>query len=234
MRIISQEGLDLIKSFEGLRLKAYKDSVGVLTLGYGHTNAAGPPLVKSGMRITKEQAERILEEDLSQYEKAVEASVHTALNNNEYAALVSLCYNIGPGNFKKSTLVKHLNDGDRDVRGEFLKWARAGGKVLPGLTRRRQAEYLLFTTDSGSKPVVQSPEPTMATSREGNTAIATGAGGTLIAATEIIKQAQSSGDTLTSFIHAMSNPIFLIAIGIIAAAGAIWYWRRERMRQHGV
>jgi lysozyme len=137
---INDEGLELIKQFEGLRLRAYKDAVGVTTIGFGHTRTA-----KDGMVITEQQAEDLLREDLKDAEQGVTRVVKVPLGSNEFSALVSFVFNLGIGNLSKSTLLKKLNAGDRvGASGEFLKWNKAGGRVLNGLTRRREAERRLF------------------------------------------------------------------------------------------
>lgn len=138
---ISQKGTDLIKSFEGLELKAYKDSVGVTTIGYGSTGSH----VSMGMTITKEQAEQLLKKDLERFEKGVSDIVKVPLNQNQFDALVSFSFNLGLGSLKSSTLLKKLNFSDYiGASKEFERWNRAGGKVLAGLTRRRIAERDLF------------------------------------------------------------------------------------------
>ena len=140
MRRINKAGLDLIKSFEGLRLKAYKDAVGVWTIGYGHTKTATP-----GTVISEPEAEALLRNDLAEAQGAVERLVKQPLTDNEYAALVSFVFNLGSGNLSRSTLLRRLNVGDRKgAADQFLVWNKAGGKVLAGLTRRRQAERTLF------------------------------------------------------------------------------------------
>lgn len=142
---INKETLNLIKEFEGCELKAYKDAVGVWTIGYGHTAAAGNPKPVSGMVITAKQAEDLLLKDMVKYENAVKKYVKVALNDNQYGALVSFTYNLGEGNFSKSTLLKKVNAKDfAGAAKEFAKWNKAGGKVLNGLTRRRAAEAALF------------------------------------------------------------------------------------------
>ena len=138
---ISKKGLDLIKTFEGLELKAYKDSVGVLTIGWGSTGSH----VKPGMSITKEQAEELLKQDVSRFEKGVNDLVKVPLIQNQFDALVSFSFNLGLGNLKSSTLLRKLNASDYSgAASEFLRWNRAGGVVLKGLTRRRQAEKDMF------------------------------------------------------------------------------------------
>lgn len=137
---ISSEGLSLIKKFEGCKLEAYKCSAGVWTIGYGHTKG-----VEEGMTITKDQAEEMLLEELVEYEKAVEEAVHNQLDQCMFDALVSWTYNLGPTNLNSSTMLKVLNAGEYDeVPAQIKRWNKAGGKVLEGLIRRREAEALLF------------------------------------------------------------------------------------------
>lgn len=145
MNKLSEAGVSLIKRFEGLKLKAYKDSAGVWTIGYGHTSAAGKPKVTSGLVITAEEAEDILKRDLLLYEKAVNDTIKRPMNPNQYAAMVSLCYNIGPGAFAKSTVARKFNEGAIfDAADGFMLWIKAGGKILKGLVNRREAERKMF------------------------------------------------------------------------------------------
>lgn len=139
---VSNNGINLIKRFEGLELKAYKDSVGILTIGYGHTHA-----VKAGDVITGEQADAFLREDLQVAELTINTNVKVKLNQGQFDALASFVFNLGSGNFVKSTLIKKLNAGDyAGAVDEFGKWVNAGGKKLPGLVKRRAAEREVFLT----------------------------------------------------------------------------------------
>ena len=136
----SAEGLSLIKKFEGCELYAYQCSAGVWTIGYGHTKDVEP-----GMQITKEDAEEILVEELHEYESYINDFVTAPLSQNQFDALVSWVYNLGPANLKSSTMLKVLNAGDYDeVPAQMKRWNKAGGKRLEGLIRRREAESLLF------------------------------------------------------------------------------------------
>jgi len=140
MQVISKEGIALIKKFEGCELRSYKDSVGVLTIGYGHTKG-----VEEGMTITKEEADRMLEDELAEYEDYINDMVTANLGQCEFDALVAWVYNLGPTNLKNSTLLKELNAGNyQKVPQEIRRWNKAGGEVLKGLVRRREAEALLF------------------------------------------------------------------------------------------
>lgn len=141
--------IKLIKEFEGCRLVAYLDPVGIPTIGYGTTKN-----VKIGMKVTKAEAEMLLMDDLNRERvPAVKKMVKVACTNNELCALVSFCYNVGVGALQKSTLLKKLNanKSDEEVANEFLKWTKAKGKVLKGLVRRRQAERKLFLTREAVK-----------------------------------------------------------------------------------
>ncbi|KMN76189.1 muraminidase [Chromobacterium sp. LK11] len=138
---ISANGVKLIQQFEGLRLKAYQDAVGVWTIGYGHTG----PDVTPGLVITQAQADALLARDLSRFEAGVTRLVQVPLNQNQFDALVSFSYNLGLGSLQNSTLLRLLNQRDyAGATAQFPRWNKAGGKVLPGLTRRRAAEQALF------------------------------------------------------------------------------------------
>ena len=136
----SSKALELIKQFEELRLKAYLFPGGVWTIGYGHT--AG---VKSGMVITEAQAEEFLLSDIAVFVKAVNDQ-NLALTQNMFDALVSFTFNVGVGNFKRSTLLYKIkvNPWDNSIMDEFLRWVYSKGRVLPGLQRRRLAEMKLY------------------------------------------------------------------------------------------
>jgi lysozyme len=152
MMKINKAGLDLIKEFEGLRLKAYKDPVGIVTIGYGTTAAAEVGIIpRMGMTITQAEAEYYLEKGVNKFAAQIEPSIFVPINNNEFAAYVSLAYNIGPGAFKKSSSLRHFNNLDKAKAAQnILLWNKAGGKVLNGLVRRRASEKKLFEA-----PVVQ-------------------------------------------------------------------------------
>jgi lysozyme len=135
------KGIELIKHFEGCELEAYNCAAGVWTIGYGHIKGVTPESV-----ITQEQAEQMLVEELNEYEGYINDMVTTPLSQNQFDALVSWVYNLGGGNLKASTLLKVLNSGDfNGVPAQLMRWNKAGGKVLEGLTRRRQAEADLFS-----------------------------------------------------------------------------------------
>ena len=137
---ISQEGIDLIKHFEGCELESYRCSANVLTIGYGTTKN-----VVEGMKISQHQAEELLMKDLEEFEEYVEDLIDVPLEQNQFDALVAWTYNLGPTNLKTSTLRKVLNKGAYDDVAEQIKrWNKDNGKVLKGLVRRRNAEAELF------------------------------------------------------------------------------------------
>ena len=144
---ISEEGLALIKHFEGCPTDdegnaiAYQDAVDIWTIGYGHTKG-----VQEGDKWTQEKADFMLWRELEEeYENYIKDYVHVPLNQNQFDALCSWVYNLGPNNLKVSTLLKKLNNGEYDeVPAQIKRWNKAGGKVLEGLVRRREAEALMF------------------------------------------------------------------------------------------
>jgi len=139
---ISNKGLDLIKFYEGLELEAYKCAAGVLTIGYGWTHD-----VKEGDTITEERAEELLKEGIVQYENAVHDLVDVPLEQHQFDALVSWVYNLGKANLAASTLLKKVNAQEFDeVPDQIRRWNKAGGKVLEGLTKRRESEAKLWST----------------------------------------------------------------------------------------
>lgn len=140
MMQISKDGIDLIKQFEGLYLKAYRCPAGVPTIGYGHT--AG---VAVGQTITQQQADDYLRRDVRQFERAVARLVTVPLTQGQFDALVSFAFNLGEGALAQSTLLRLLNAGDyAGAAAQFDRWVYASGKKLSGLVKRRAAERALF------------------------------------------------------------------------------------------
>ena len=154
---ISDVGIALIKRWEGLELESYQDIAGVWTIGYGHTETAGP-----NQKISEREAEELLKRDLDPRERAVSDLTSVSLNQNEFDALVSFVYNVGAGAYRNSTARKRLNRGDRVGAAEALTWfnkATVGGvlREVTGLTRRRAAERALFLTPV-NPPIVNDPK----------------------------------------------------------------------------
>ena len=139
-RAINKAGLELVKSFEGCKLTAYLCPAKVWTVGYGSTGSHVSP----GMVITKDQAEELLRSDLRRFEDYVAKECAPA-TDNQFSALVSFCFNVGEGALKSSTLRRLHLEGNHDAAaGQFARWNKGGGKVLPGLVRRREAEAALY------------------------------------------------------------------------------------------
>ena len=256
---MSQEGIDaLLKKYEGCKLKAYRCPANVCTIGYGHTSAAGNPVVTDGMTITQKQCDDILRSDLVKYETAVHNMVQQPLSQHQFDVLVDFAYNAGIGNLKSSTLIKKVNAAKFDeVPAELMKWTKGGGKVLPGLVKRRQAESAWWMAHeitpiaplSGvSKPTDAPtdeeheqrtepdavPVPTMAASSQGNAAIITAGLGGLGAAKQVAANAQDASDTANQIMGLLSNTNFLIMLAVVGLGGAIWWFRKKHMEEHGV
>lgn len=141
----SQNGIDFLKGLEGLVLVAYQCSAGIWTIGYGHTYN-----VKKGDVITEEIAEQFLKEDLKEFEKVVNKLVTTRISQKQFDALVSFCFNVGPGSdsqmgFSQSWVLKYTNERKfTEVKSQFMRWNKAGGQVNQGLINRRKAEAKLY------------------------------------------------------------------------------------------
>ncbi len=144
--MINQAGIDIIKKWEGFKAEAYSDAVGVWTIGYGTTAMAGVGIdPKPGRRITEAQAEEYLRRGVNKFANDIRRHITAPINENEFAAFVSLAYNIGPGACRKSSALRHFNAGNKAKAADaILLWNKAGGKVLRGLVNRRQEERALF------------------------------------------------------------------------------------------
>lgn len=140
------KALPIIKKYEGLRLTSYLCPSGLATIGYGATFYENGSRVQLGEKITIDRADSLLLMQIKLFENEVKRTVKSALNDNQLGALVSFCFNIGGGAFSKSTLAKkaNANPNDPTIRAEFMRWTRGGGKVLPGLVKRREAEANLY------------------------------------------------------------------------------------------
>jgi lysozyme len=161
MAKLTKGGLQLIQIYEGLRLEAYRDAVGIWTIGYGHTSMAGAPDVVPNLRISREEAVAILAMDVEKFARGVQASITTPhLNDNQFSALVSFAYNVGLGNFRSSSVLKAVNSGDFDAVPRRLNlWVKAGGRVLPGLVKRRAAEGTFFARDYRATSLMEASLP---------------------------------------------------------------------------
>lgn len=212
-RRISPEGLAFIKQWEGLRLEAYRCTAGALTIGYGHTLC-----VTEGMRISQEDAEKLLLCDLSIVEGAISRAVTVAITDNQFAALVSWTYNVGISAMRKSTLVRKLNASDFDaVPGELARWNKvSGNKVVAGLSNRRAAEAGLWAR--GSFVSSSSVEPT-APARVSTAMDASKLGG-------IAAAAATAAPALTS----LSGIHWAVGVALVAGAvvlASMWLFKKR-------
>jgi lysozyme len=144
--IISSKLRELVKHFEGCKLTAYVCSAGHNTIGYGNTFYENGVKVKPGDKITQQRAEELLDVILIKFVQQTNEVIKSSVNQNQRDALTDFAYNCGLGNLKSSTLLKKVNadPNDKTIRDEFMKWNKGGGKVLNGLTRRREAEANLY------------------------------------------------------------------------------------------
>ena len=143
---INKAGKDLIKRFEGCKLKAYKCPANVWTIGFGNTFYEDGTKVKEGDVITQERADELFDVIISDFVRMTDALVKSDVTENNFSALVSFTFNVGTGNLRKSTLLRKVNANPKDpsIRAEFMKWTRANNVVLRGLVRRREAEAKLY------------------------------------------------------------------------------------------
>ncbi|HMT13520.1 MAG TPA: lysozyme [Aestuariivirga sp.] len=218
---VSAEGLALIREQEGFRGLAYRDAAGVWTIGYGHTAMAGPPEVRPGMKITRAEAEEILTRDVAEFSAGVARAVAVPLSDTQFSALVSFAYNVGLGNFRRSSVLKAVNAGDfAAVPRRLGLWVKAGGRTLPGLIRRRAAEAAMFA--GAPKEAAQTAPPDVP---EGKS----------LARSRTVLAALLAA--LAAMGQALLSPTALM-IGLLAAAltgaGVVIYERRRKAREEGV
>lgn len=142
------KGIQIIKRFEGLKLKAYFCPAGLPTIGYGNTRYENGSKVKMGDVITIDRADKLLMFTVAEFEKQVDTLVTSSINANQLGALTSFAFNAGMGNFRRSTLLRlvNANPNNAAIRQEFMKWNKANGQVLQGLVNRRKAEADLYFT----------------------------------------------------------------------------------------
>jgi lysozyme len=236
----SDKGVSLIKAHEGKRLSAYTCPGGVLTIGYGHTSAAGKPDVVRGMRITEREAEDILRRDLSRFEARVNQLVKVPLTQGQFDALVSFDFNTGK--LHSSTLLKRLNAGKyAEVPRHLMRWTKGGGRELPGLVRRRRDEAELWRSldpgvTGGVADVDEVDEPTapkpIRQSKTANAAFLAGAVGAIAPVNEIIKTTRETADGVSGLMAA--GPWIAVAVVVIAAAAFIIWDRQRRLVEDGV
>ena len=213
---INRATVDLVKEFEGFSAKAYKCPAGIWTIGYGTTANAGVGITpKEGMTISKSDAEAYLQAGLEKFADQIEPSITAPVNENEFGAFVSLAYNIGPGAFRKSSALRHFNEGDKaKAASALLLWNKAGGKVLKGLTRRREAERKLFLTPVGGEFEGRTSVAQSTTLQASAVQVASGAGASVAAVGALDGTAQI---------------VALVFAGVVVLA-ALWIMR-ERLKK---
>lgn len=220
------ETINLIKTFEGLRLEAYLDPVGIVTIGYGYTNDAGfGPGVKLGDKWSKRLAEEMLALGLEKFGHTILPMMTRAPTQSQFGAMLSLAWNIGVGSFSRSTCLKRFNAGDIEGAAEALQWFnKAGGKVLRGLVRRREAEAKLMLSDIDDRPIElvtarPDAEKTASKSTTIQATVATGVAGATGVGTAI---GSLDGDA----------QMVVVIAACIAAIGLVWIFR-ERLKKLG-
>jgi lysozyme len=227
--MINKASTDLIKSFEGCSLKAYKCPAGIWTIGYGTTAAAGVGVIPhEGMKITQAQADHYLEITIEKFSTEVATLLTRATTQNEFGAFVSLAYNIGVGAFKKSSALRYFNAGEHAKAADaILMWNKAGGKVLAGLTRRRMAERDLFLTESlviatriETRETVAAPDALRENPAESST---------MQAGTIQIVSAAGAGVSAVSALTGTAQIVAMVFCGVVVLA-ALWIMR-ERLRK---
>jgi lysozyme len=218
---VSAEGLALIREQEGFRGLAYRDAAGVWTIGFGHTAMAGPPEVKPGMKITRAEAEEILARDVAEFSAGVARAVAVPLSDMQFSALVSFAYNVGLGNFRRSSVLKAVNAGDfAAVPRRLGLWVKAGGRTLPGLIRRRAAEAAMFASvPKGAAQTAPPDVPEGKSLARSRTVMAA-----LLAALAAMGQALLSPTAL----------MFGLLVVALTGAGVVIFERRRKAREEGV
>ena len=219
---INEATVDVVKEFEGLRLDAYRCAAGVVTIGYGYTNRAGfGPGVKMGDRWTQKQAEDMLTLGLEVFAEEIAPHIKARTNDNEFGAMLSLAYNIGTGNFAKSTMLKRFNAGDKAGAAKAMMWwNKADGRVLNGLVRRREAERAMFLSEDWQDARTTPDEPRN-----------TPAKSTTIQAVSVAGLAQLTAlvDPVTDVIERLGvSPEF--AVTALTLIALVWIFR-ERIRK---
>lgn len=206
----------LVKEFEGFRGTAYRCPAGIWTIGYGTTAAAGVGISpKHGMTITESDAAAYLHATLDKFADQIALAITAPINENEFGAFVSLAYNIGPGAFKKSSALRYFNAEDKVAAAKaILLWNKAGGKVLKGLTRRREAERELFLTPVGGEFQGRTSAAQSTTIQASVVQVASGAGAGLAAIGALDGNAQI---------------VALVFAGVVILA-ALWVMR-ERIKK---
>lgn len=217
--MVNQAGLELIKRWEGCELKAYKCPAGKWTVGYGLTSAAGFIEVGPNTVLTQEEADWYLEKVANKFADGIRSAITAPINENQFAAFVSLAYNVGIAGVRKSSAVRHFNEGNLDkVPHAIRAWNKAGGKVLKGLVNRREDEVKLFltpVTSAAHQSARQRTSPTQSTTVQASAVqIASGLGAGV------------------SAVAALDGTAQLVALGFAGLVVLLAVWiMRERLKK---
>ncbi len=219
--MINQATVDLVKEFEGFRAKAYKCPAGVWTIGYGTTSSAGVGIdVVEGMEITEAEAEYYLQKGLEKFAVEITGAITKPINENELGAFVSLAYNIGAGAFKRSSALRHFNAGDKQkAANAFLLWNKAGGKVLKGLVRRREAERKLFLAPVSA----DAPASDIKADRQSATQSRT-------VRSSVVQGVTAAGGAVAAFQGLSGTAQVVALIGCFVIAGLALFILKERLK----
>ena len=240
---ISDDGLAIIKKYEGLRLNAYRCPARVWTIGYGHTHQ-----VKSGDVITEAMATEYLRGDVRHAQQTIERYVKVDLTQSQFDALVSFIFNVGSGAFRKSTLLRMLNKGNYSgAEKQFKRWNKAKGKALRGLTRRRADEAELFSNEENVDDMPQAIDaPEIKTKMSSKTNIASGVGVVALGASQletvsnavnkITDVTQKGGDIADNVggLYSASNLPIIAFVAVVCIFGFIIYERNKKVDEHGI
>lgn len=228
----SNRGLSLIVQFEGFRGEAYRDVVGVVTIGFGFTRG-----VKMGDKMTLAEARDRLKREIVEYEQGVLAACTRKPNQNQFDAFVCFAFNVGVAGFRKSSVLKAHNRGDYQAAARaFSLWSKAGGKTWPGLVRRRAAEAALYLEPTEPEAVAEpempqavEPERPMTASTINRASVAAGTTATLAAAGEALQAVQGVRYGLQG-LEGWIVPALLVVV--VALCGYI-VWERVNARRQG-
>jgi len=220
---LNENGLALLRAFEGFRAQSYRDVAGVWTIGYGHTGRAGPPEVTPQSRMTEPEARALMKRQAEAFAKAVRSMLTRELTDDQFSALVSFAFNVGETNFRRSSVLKAVNAGDDAAVARRLGlWVKSGGKVWPGLVRRRAAEAALYISRvDGPRGAIEVPRgKPMRKSTTGMAAGLSAAAGT----------AAALAGSLRQIADALSGPYvtILLVLGILLALG--WILRERWLK----
>jgi lysozyme len=215
--MLNQASIDLIKRWEGCKLKAYKCPAGVWTVGYGLTSRAGFIEVGPDTTITQAEADWYLEQVIEKFLAEIKPAIIADINENQLGAFTSLAYNIGPRAFRKSSALRHFNAGDKDrVPKSMRRWNKAGGKVVKGLVNRREAEVGLFLSTGFRK----APAPARTNAAQSKTVQAS-----------VVAAASATGSAVTA-LSALDSTAQYIVLGFAGLGVLMSIWiMKERLRK---